>query len=215
VSCLSRDYASLFNYEGARTDKHVRAHEVYAVGGQARAARRVAETALRMASRGGLGGWILQPGPLGFQRSALEAAPLLFVLLVGSGLALRPQQEPAALEPLKPTWRAPKAPATAPSKPAVAPAPQSAPATAAAKPAPAAPASKPAAPATGRVRLAITPWGAVYVDGERVGVSPPLRTLELEPGTHQIEIRNTSFPRRVETVEVKAGGEASIRHRFR
>ena len=33
VSCLSRDYATLFRHEGSRTDKHVRAHEVYAVVG--------------------------------------------------------------------------------------------------------------------------------------------------------------------------------------
>ncbi|MBI3068306.1 MAG: adenylate/guanylate cyclase domain-containing protein, partial [Betaproteobacteria bacterium] len=32
VSCLSKQYAQLFRYEGSRTDKHVREHEVYAVG---------------------------------------------------------------------------------------------------------------------------------------------------------------------------------------
>jgi hypothetical protein len=32
VSCLSADYASLFTHQGSRTDKHVRAHEVYSVG---------------------------------------------------------------------------------------------------------------------------------------------------------------------------------------
>lgn len=32
VSCLSNDYASLFTHQGSRTDKHVRAHEVYSVG---------------------------------------------------------------------------------------------------------------------------------------------------------------------------------------
>lgn len=32
VSCLSADYAPLFTHEGSRTDKHVRAHEVYSVG---------------------------------------------------------------------------------------------------------------------------------------------------------------------------------------
>lgn len=32
VSCLSNDYANLFTHEGSRTDKHVRAHEVYSVG---------------------------------------------------------------------------------------------------------------------------------------------------------------------------------------
>jgi class 3 adenylate cyclase len=197
VSCLSRDYASLFKYEGERTDKHVRAHEVYAVGGDAPASRRVAEAALRIAASGGPGGWLLQPGPFGFQRSALLAAPLLFALLVGSGLALRPTVDSAgggaasALEESKPASR-----------------------KSATSAAPAASASKPAA-TIGRVRLGISPWGAVYVDGERVGVSPPLRQLELPPGTHRIEIRNTNFPPRVETVDLKAGGTAHIRHRFR
>ena len=32
VSCLSVDYANLFTHQGSRTDKHVRAHEVYSVG---------------------------------------------------------------------------------------------------------------------------------------------------------------------------------------
>ena len=39
VSCLSLDYASLFSYVGARTDKHVREHEVYSVGIGTEAAR--------------------------------------------------------------------------------------------------------------------------------------------------------------------------------
>src|ERR671931_1976469 len=33
VSCISRDYANLFLHEGARTDKHVREHDVYSVVG--------------------------------------------------------------------------------------------------------------------------------------------------------------------------------------
>jgi class 3 adenylate cyclase len=204
VSCLSRDYASLFHYEGARTDKHVRAHEVYAVGADMPAARRVAETALRVAEPRGLAGWLFQPGPLGFQRSALLAAPLLFALLVGAGAALRPKAEATAEAPALASPASKSRPAASPTtaKPAAG--------ASAAKPTPA-----PTEPAKGRVRLAIAPWGAVYVDGERVGVSPPLRVLELEPGTHRIEIRNTDFPRRIETVEVKPGGEAHIRHRFR
>jgi len=32
VSCLSTEYSGLFTHEGSRTDKHVRAHEVYSVG---------------------------------------------------------------------------------------------------------------------------------------------------------------------------------------
>lgn len=39
VSCLSSDYASLFTHEGSRTDKHVRAHEVYSVGAASGAER--------------------------------------------------------------------------------------------------------------------------------------------------------------------------------
>jgi hypothetical protein len=32
VSCLSQEYAKLFQYQGARADKHVREHDIYAVG---------------------------------------------------------------------------------------------------------------------------------------------------------------------------------------
>ena len=210
VSCLSRDYASLFQYEGARTDKHVRAHEVYAVGGNAPAARRVAETALRVAAPRGARAWLMQPGPLGFQRSALFVAPLLFGLLVGAGLALRPKLEPVGGA----QWSQIQGRRHAPSTPAPTATPQPVPAPGA-KVAPEPKPPAPVAPAPARVRLAISPWGAVYVDGERVGVSPPLRQLELEPGKHRIEIRNTDFPRRIETLELKPGGEATIRHRFR
>lgn len=47
VSRLSGDYATLFRYEGSRTDKHQRAHEVYAVSQAVRVGRRVAEAQLR------------------------------------------------------------------------------------------------------------------------------------------------------------------------
>jgi len=32
VSCLSQEYAQLFQYQGARADKHIREHDIYAVG---------------------------------------------------------------------------------------------------------------------------------------------------------------------------------------
>ena len=32
ISCLSQEYAKLFNYEGVHADKHVREHGIYAVG---------------------------------------------------------------------------------------------------------------------------------------------------------------------------------------
>jgi len=63
-------------------------------------------------------------------------------------------------------------------------------------------------------RLFIVPWGEVFVDGRRRGVSPPLRVLELGPGEHKIEIRNGGFPAHTEQVAVRAGDKLTIRHRF-
>jgi hypothetical protein len=45
VQCLSDAYAKMFHYEGSRTDKHVREHEVYAVGDSAGELRQSIEAA--------------------------------------------------------------------------------------------------------------------------------------------------------------------------
>ena len=99
VSCLSRDYASLFRHEGSRTDKHVRAHEVYAVVGATPAPRRVDEAEARSESAApGAAGWFSGSGPFGLRRSALVAAPLAFLLIVAGGVgarALMPAETPA------------------------------------------------------------------------------------------------------------------------
>jgi hypothetical protein len=85
VSCLSRDYLNLFQHEGSRTDKHVREHEVYSVGGTP-AARRVAETASLLPSATSVAGWFAGMGPFGLRRSALVAAPALFFALLGGAV---------------------------------------------------------------------------------------------------------------------------------
>ena len=72
---------------------------------------------------------------------------------------------------------------------------------------------KPAANAT--VSLGIAPWGEVYVDGAKRGVSPPMNSLQMSPGKHQIEIRNTTFPAYKQTVDVKPGEQLKIIHKFR
>ena len=72
----------------------------------------------------------------------------------------------------------------------------------------------PAPPADGLVTLAITPWGEVLVDGERRGVSPPLTTLRLRPGSYSIEVRNGDAPPLQARIEVKAGETKTLRHRF-
>ena len=65
------------------------------------------------------------------------------------------------------------------------------------------------------IQLAILPWGEVFVDGRSRGVSPPLRALELPPGPHTIEVRNTTFPVHTQRVEVRSGEPVRIRHQFR
>ena len=190
VSCLSRDYLNLFRHEGSRTDKHVREHEVYSVVGGTPATRRLAHTESQMHAREG--GWLAGSGPLGFRRSALVAAPLAFLLLVGGGVAARSMVEPAPLPVAKP-----KAARIAAVEKKAAVAEKSAPAV-----------------SGGRVELAVLPWGEVLVDGKSRGVSPPLRTLEVAPGPHTIELRNSTFPSHVEKIDVKAGEAVKVRHRF-
>ncbi|HYN13861.1 MAG TPA: hypothetical protein VET51_14565 [Burkholderiales bacterium] len=51
VLLLSGEYASMFKQEGARTDKHNRAHEVYSVSQAVRVGRRVAEAQARMKAK--------------------------------------------------------------------------------------------------------------------------------------------------------------------
>src|SRR5213075_2197523 len=77
VSRLSRDYANLFHHEGARTDKHVREHDVYSVVGGTPAGRRLADTVEDSLGGETAAGWLARNGPLGLRRSALVAAGVL------------------------------------------------------------------------------------------------------------------------------------------
>ena len=217
VSCLSRDYAALFRHEGSRTDKHVRAHEVYAVVGATPQPRRVDEAEARSESTApGAAGWLGASGPLGLRRSALLVAPLVFLVLVASGFALRPRESVAKVDPAKPVAPKPVAQSAPPPAPAAGggagvieePKPK--------KEVVARVDKKPAKPAgPGRLELAVAPWGEVVVNGRSRGLSPPLRVLELPPGTHTVEIRNSTFPAHVAKVEVKPGEAVKIQHRFR
>ncbi|MFA6015517.1 MAG: adenylate/guanylate cyclase domain-containing protein [Gallionellaceae bacterium] len=66
----------------------------------------------------------------------------------------------------------------------------------------------------GQVSLSIKPWGEVYVDGKMSGVSPPLTRLKVSPGSHVIEIRNSTFPVYRQSINVRAGELASVSHKF-
>jgi serine/threonine protein kinase len=65
-----------------------------------------------------------------------------------------------------------------------------------------------------RLSLAVAPWGEVYVDGRKKGISPPLVEVRLAPGKHDIEIRNTTFPRYVQSVNLEADAHVKVKHKF-
>ena len=70
------------------------------------------------------------------------------------------------------------------------------------------------APATGTVRIAISPWGLVEVDGTSSGAAPPITELTLAEGKHQIVVRNGDYPAYTTQVNVTAGQTVTLRHKF-
>lgn len=284
---LSEDYSQLFHYQGAKTDKHVREHEVYAIstapstlrrshhaaspaeGGRVPSFRfprlrfpgfRLPDLRLRKIplARLGIPGLSLPPlrslaAALDVNSKLLVAAPLAFVLIVGTAIAARgfrhpgraaepvaqaqpqPRVAAAKVEPPEKIAQAetPPARASAPSTPPTSPrartkAPQAAPSpkptlVAKAKPAESSskqkgsdtPAASGASGPNAVVNFSALPWAEIYVDGARQGVSPPLHTVSVAPGKHQIELRNSSFPPHVQTIDARPGTQISIRHRFR
>ena len=79
-------------------------------------------------------------------------------------------------------------------------------------PEPKAPRQQPAP--TARLVLAVSPRGEIYLDGEHHGTTPPITTLDLEPGMHRIEVRSGSRKPYLTYMTVQAGDERRIRHDF-
>lgn len=214
VSCLSADYAKLFGYVGARTDKHVREHEVYSVGKGERAPRPVAA---RPAWAGAglirtLNAALTAPGPLGLIRATYFAAPLVFVLIVATAMQVKYRRdmiaEPAPVAPAKSAAPAPKSssapvqrPVAAPGKPAPAPGARGSVAVPAA--------------AKGTLEFLVIPWGEVIVDGKNLGISPPLQSVDLPPGVHVIQFEYSTYQPHIERVELRAGESRRLVHRFK
>jgi class 3 adenylate cyclase len=266
VSCLSDAYAKLFQYEGSRTDKHVREHEVYAVGDSTLELRLKFEAdrppLARLSASAAMGKSVIDQLTYFPTRvtenlrtrpqlgTALAVVAILVIAIGLRGIRDRPAPSLQAQGPAIAITPAPEAPVQETPEPALEPVPAaaaekgkpaSAPArTAAAREAPArqkaaaAPPRRPpresatatvplgmaesepgSANATAIVSFAIAPWGEIYVDGQKRGVSPPLRELELSPGQYKIEVRNTTFPAHVQNIEVEAGGRIKIKHQFR
>lgn len=76
-------------------------------------------------------------------------------------------------------------------------------------------AAKPAPPAKGTVALDVRPWGEVYVNGRKQGVSPPLKSLSLAPGSYRIVIKNAGLPEFSTTIRVRSGKTAGVSHEFK
>jgi class 3 adenylate cyclase len=242
VSCLSEGYVKLFHYEGSRTDKHVREHEVYAVQAtgaslQLAAAQVVPRDPAVRHDKPVVIDRLSQSASFvtqNLRRKPRVGTATAVISILAAALVIRSLREPPAAAPVaaEAATRAAAAPssmareavkppsASAPSKDAgkrAEPAPLAEPKRAPLAEAPA-PTKKPAPdqPATAAtVNFSILPWGEVYVDGKMLGVAPPLRNAELKPGRYRIEIRNADFPPHQQVVDVKAGSRIRISHRFR
>ena len=245
VSHISEGYAQLFRYEGSRTDKHVREHEIYSVGytGERSGIRSPAERAnvshreqVRQSATANMaaGALVAKLEPWLNNRSIAYGTATLSVAafasaLFASFLGSRPEVDLAVLPPAAPVIKHTGTVAQAPEeqrslfaiprhadkklasgkdqkKPArlaFAPAPQADPAAEAGK-----------SQGSAVIALAIAPWGEVYVDGNRVGVSPPVNEVEVAAGKRKIEIRNGSFPAYTQIVDLKADQKIRIKHKF-
>ena len=279
VSNLASEYAKLFTYEGSRTDKHVREHEIYVVGhheGALQKAKdgmkdrassttpnpRKAPTAGSATVTLTIPSFVHDKKKLTMVAGGLAAVVVVLGILVATKKPSTPPLETAATPPT--TTEAPKTvastapPPSEPAKPAESPKPetrldtkvlepQPSPAQVPApapvpekaeppKPEPAKPAAKPAEPVKvaepaksdtppkseptktalppATIVFAVDPWGEIYVNGKSRGVTPPIKSLKLEPGKYKIEVRNSTFAPHVESLDLKTRDEVTVRHKF-
>lgn len=64
------------------------------------------------------------------------------------------------------------------------------------------------------LKLAIKPWGTVFVDGVQQGASPPLKHISLTAGKHKIRVTNPGFPDFVTEIDAGKNSAATIEHEF-
>ena len=277
VSHISEGYTKLFSYEGSRTDKHVREHEVYSVGYSNPRGNGLRPPVDRMpasvqqgtiqtsnatdANGTGTLTWFTRLEPWMNSRAiafgtatlsvgafALAVAVNLFghseVAAVPSSSAELSTQKrapavlrPDAANPSPPLSRAEKKARTTSARAqsaqleGILPTPKSD--AAEKKEAKFSPfaffssrnssketaaietVAPPAQDRAALITLAIAPWGEVYVDGDRIGVSPPVNEVEVAPGKRTIEIRNGNLPVYIQIVDVTADQKVRIKHKFK
>lgn len=264
VSRLSHGYVDMFHHQGSRTDKHVREHEIYAIGypgdlaaaesGSNAAAVTTGTFGTTMAY--GANGWRDNLRNTSGQQRAVLFAAVLALLVVLIKVA-RPPAVPAPLAEVPTVHETASAARPASAVALLQVPPETATAGSPEKMREAVPHEKektrkhtqvvidpsgnkipisrirtleettavvPGKPTeqavvispgpSALVSIAVTPWGEVYLDGKMQGVSPPLAELQVAPGDHEIEIRNTTFPVYKQDVRVKAGDRTKITHKF-
>jgi len=64
------------------------------------------------------------------------------------------------------------------------------------------------------LEFTVLPWGEIFLDGKRMGVSPPIRKIKISPGKHLIEVKNSTFSPYRKTVKLEAGESLKVRHKF-
>ncbi len=220
ISCVTDEYAKLFEYQGSRTDKHVREHELYAVKneiGHEDAFKASFKHAHQVETKP-------KNIPWWSNRSLLlkKVFPATAIFLILAAILVKTAYEPARQAiPQQPAQIVRDvAPPVIAQKPAEAVAAKPAPAQAAphsrtgANRAEAPPPKKPAPAGNATLVFKVMPWGEIYVDGKMRGISPPLKAIRIKAGKHEIEIRNTTLPKHSKTVEAHPGERVIIEHHF-
>jgi hypothetical protein len=238
VSCLSQEYANLFHYLGMKADKHIREHEIYAVEQvkeeipplappskekESEAPKVIGEVAPpsgaqlpeeRKAEKK-IGPTSAQaekaPSSMSPARTSRKglfiAVPVVAALIVVAALVLFKSKSADTAEDLKteeagtvlPIKSGEPPPIPAEKDPTV-----SKPSTQAL-----------AAKASAFILLEIKPSGDIYVDGKMMGSSPPMEFVQVPPGRHKIEIKNSSYKAYTQTIELKPSENIKISHVFR
>lgn len=237
VSVISDEYSKLFTYEGSRTDKHVRDHEIYVVGESAAAFKQAKDGMTDRAAITNSRAKALKIDNAALARSsetsgALSASQasvardrkkfflvggvlaivvvllsLALILKTGGGKPTPGMATNSAAKSTESTESA--APVPAPDASAKASAPVATAETKAEV--------KPAAPPVelpGVLTFGIQPWGEIFINGKSVGVSPPMKQTKLAPGQYSIEVRNTSFPPFTTRIDLKPKETRNIAHKF-
>ena len=215
ISCVTDEYAKLFEYRGSRTDKHVREHELYAVKneiGQEDAFKASFKHAQQVETKP-------KATPWWSNRNLLlkKVFPAAAIFLILAAILVKTAQEPARQQPAQTAQNvapviAQKPAEAVPAKPAPA---QAAPhSRTAADRTEAPPPKKPAPTGNATLVFKVMPWGEIYVDGKMRGISPPLKAIRIKAGRHEIEIRNTTLPKQSKTVEAHPGERVIIEHHF-